>query len=49
MNDLVTKNIPLVHKIANRIGAPSHKDDLVGEGMVELVKQARRFDPSRGS
>ncbi len=47
-NDLVLKYIPLVHSIANRLNVPHLKDDLVGEGMIVLVKSAANYDPSRG-
>lgn len=47
-SDLITNHIPLVRSIANRLDNPSLKDDLVGEGMVALVKCAEKFDPDCG-
>jgi RNA polymerase sigma-B factor len=46
---LVSEYLGLVRRIARRFAVPDDEvDDLVQEGVVGLLKAARRFDPGRG-
>lgn len=46
---LVTEHLGLVRRIVRRFAVPGDQvDDLVQEGVVGLLKAARRFDPRRG-
>ena len=48
-NDLVEKNIGLVHACANKFrGKGAEYDDLFQAGCVGLIKAAENFDPERG-
>ncbi|MDH3747791.1 MAG: RNA polymerase sigma factor FliA [Gammaproteobacteria bacterium] len=52
-DDLITRNIGLVKRIAHHLGArlPSSVDvdDLIQSGMVGLLEAAGNFDPERGA
>lgn len=48
-NELVEKNIGLVHACANKFrGKGAEYDDLFQAGCVGLIKAAENFDPERG-
>lgn len=47
-DDLVVNHIPLVHSVANKLNVPHQHEDLVGVGMVALVKTAAKYGPSYG-
>lgn len=48
-NELVEKNLGLVHSCANRFrGRGAEYDDLFQAGCVGLIKAAENFDPERG-
>ena len=48
--ELVTKNLGLVHHLVNKLGvAPSDYDEIVSIGILGLVKAAVTFDKSKGS
>jgi RNA polymerase sigma factor FliA len=49
-NDLITRFLPLVHKVAQRIGTylkpPLNYEDLISAGTMGLIKAARDFNPA---
>ena len=48
-NELVEKNIGLVHACANKFrGKGAEYDDLFQAGCVGIIKAAENFDPERG-
>lgn len=49
-DELVTKNLRLVHHLVNKLGvSPSDYDDMVSVGTIGLIKAAVTFDKSKGS
>jgi RNA polymerase sigma factor (sigma-70 family) len=51
-DERITSCLPLVHRIARKFtrrdACPAHYDDVVGDGIVGLVKASDDFDPARG-
>lgn len=46
---LIVENLGLVHQVANRYRCRGlDREDVVGEGVVGLMRAAEKFDPSRG-
>ena len=49
---LITDNVKLVYyiyeKLSKNVLTISHKDDIVSEGMIGLIKAARNFDKTKG-
>jgi RNA polymerase sigma factor FliA len=49
-DELITRFLPLVHKVAQRIGTylkpPMNYEDLISAGTMGLIKAARDFNPS---
>lgn len=49
-DELIEKNMKLVYHVAHKTkNIPMEFDDIVGFGMIGLVKAANDFDPSRGN